>query len=319
MSVISIIVPVYNVEQYLPACLDSLLAQTYNDIEIICVNDGSMDRSAEIIVQYMQKDSRVRVVEQSNMGVAEARNTGLSEAASPYIMFCDPDDGFKPEMCEKMLAAIQERDADLAACETQVVYLVDEKLKESDEYYFTLKFYSSVMDSSKLFNNIDVCLWNKIFKKSLIDKYEIRFPTGRIYEDVSFIWKCLAVSRICAIVKEKLYLYTRRNGSIMNNTFKNNKRVLDHLLVLDDVYDFLKKYKLINGLKKDFAQSYIVLYWTTKCYLPFTSLPNFFLLHKQLVKKYDNECGMGKYFTELKFRNQWKYMLKSTIKKMIGL
>ena len=119
-TVISIILPVYNCEKFLSRCLEALLIQTYSNIEVLCINDGSTDKSLQILEQYAQKDSRIKVFSQENSGPAKARNLGLAKARGDYLMFCDSDDWYEPQMCECMLKTIELENVDLVICKANV-------------------------------------------------------------------------------------------------------------------------------------------------------------------------------------------------------
>ena len=121
MVAISIVIPVYNVEKYLRECLDSLINQTFNDFEVICVNDGSKDSSLEILNEYAQKDIRFKVISQENGGSGSARNNGLSRAQGKYVQFLDGDDYFEPEMLEKLYNLAEKHQADITVCSSRKV------------------------------------------------------------------------------------------------------------------------------------------------------------------------------------------------------
>ena len=116
MAEISVIIPVYNAEKYIAGCLDALCAQTFGDIEVLCVDDGSTDGSGSILAEYAGKDPRIRVFPQANSGPAAARNLGLKNAGGRYVMFCDADDSYRPDCCERMLRAMTEKRPDVAVC-----------------------------------------------------------------------------------------------------------------------------------------------------------------------------------------------------------
>ena len=118
MPEISIIIPNYNTEQYLPRCLNSLIGQTFKDIEIILIDDGSTDNSVKIMKEYAKQDNRIKVIEQPNSGPARARNQGLENATGKYLMFCDSDDWYEPNMCEIMYYTIENKKTDVVCCHT---------------------------------------------------------------------------------------------------------------------------------------------------------------------------------------------------------
>ena len=121
MSKVSIIVPCYNVAEYLPRCLDALLAQTYQDWEAVCVDDGSTDNTYDVLKQYAEKDKRIIAIHQDNHGVEWARATAMEQIDSPYVMFCDPDDWYEPEMCEKMITTLERENVDIVMCNTKIM------------------------------------------------------------------------------------------------------------------------------------------------------------------------------------------------------
>ena len=138
---LSVIVPIYNVEKYLPKCLDSLLNQTMNEIEIICVNDGSTDNCEKIAQEYARKDKRIKYIYQENQGRSEARNTGISAATTKYLMFCDSDDWYDETMCEKMYQAITKNDVDFACCGIKMEYdILNPTSEKEDNDYYRLKY-----------------------------------------------------------------------------------------------------------------------------------------------------------------------------------
>lgn len=212
---ISVVVPVYNVEHYLPACLESLVNQSFPHIEIICTDDGSTDASAGILATYAEKDTRIRIIRHEvNRGLSAARNTGLLHARAPYIMFCDADDWYAADMCEQMHTAIESAaGADFAACEAQ---LVSEHTSQADEKYYKLKRSGLMATDDDTLLCTDVSVWNKIFRRETLEKQGIRFPEGLLFEDNTFFHTyALSSQRAVYLQGQKLYHYRRRRGSIM--------------------------------------------------------------------------------------------------------
>lgn len=220
MPKISVIVPVYNVQQYIVQCLESLIGQTLHDIEIICVDDRGNDGSMDIVREYATRDARIKIVQhKKNSGLSAARNTGIANSTAPYIMCCDSDDFYAPDMCEKMYNAIEESGADAGLCGTHVIYEADEHLRKSDAAYFAIKT-AGTFDMDKDFRCFrPVTAWNKIYRRSIIDAHKCEFPAGLKYED-EYFWRVYSAwcKNICT-VPDKLYQYRRRAGSIMNQTF----------------------------------------------------------------------------------------------------
>lgn len=249
---ISIIIPVYNAENYIEECLNSLTSQTYKNIEILCTDDCSTDNSVLIIEELIKKDSRIKLFKhKTNSGPATARNTGLDRASGEYIMFCDNDDSYMPDMCEKMLNAVLEFDADLVTCRANIenAYL-DKPLAG----YVNNQPIGKYHLCAKMKSRINVLLWNKIYKKSLIDKYEIRFPDGLSGEDDAFCYIYGAVAEKYYGLDNKLYNYVLRKSSYTYTIGRGkacDKR-FDKIKIIEYIYEFLKKHNLLKKCKLQF-------------------------------------------------------------------
>lgn len=260
-SSISIIVPIWNTEKYLHRCLTSLVNQTKEDIEIVCVNDGSPDYSLDIINEFAAKDSRIKVVSQKNQGVAVARNVGLKNATSKYIMWCDSDDEYMPDMCEKMFNAIESYKVDMVVCAINVISdKLDSKLAGGVEDYVKLKFSGIQSVNWNLIVHTDVSLPSKIMKKSLIDKYNMHFPDGLHFEDAYFFDQYFTASKNVYYMDEKLYNYHRNNDSIMSRSFKKTSISLDYMQIIPRTYDYLKNNKLFDKYNDFFWHRFIQYY-----------------------------------------------------------
>lgn len=258
---ISIIVPVWNTEQYLHRCLSSLLGQTKKDIEVVCVNDGSSDKSLDILKEFAAKDSRLKVISQKNKGVAVARNVGLKNATSKYIMWCDSDDEYVPDMCEKMFNAIESQKVDLVVCAINVINdKVDSKLAGDIEDYVKLKFSGKQTVNWNLIVHTDVSLPSKIMKKSLIDKYGMHFPDGLHFEDAYFFDQYFTASKTAFYMDDKLYNYHRNNDSIMSRSFKKTNISLDYMQIIPRTYAYLKKNNLLEKYNDFFWHRFIQYY-----------------------------------------------------------
>lgn len=264
---ISIIVPIYNVESYLEKCLFSLINQSHKNIEIICINDGSTDKSEEIIEKYIKLDSRIKSFNQENKGVATARNKGLELAQSPYIQFCDPDDSYDVSMCETMLGLIN-NDVDFAICGMNITYESHKKLKKSDLSYYSIKYEGITKLNDDIRKSTDCSLVTKIFKKSLIDKYNLRFPDGLIYEDAYFVTLYFLLSKNAFFSKKKLYNYVRREKSIMSSTFQKNEKAIDHFYIAVNIYEFLLNNNLLNSHIDYFRTLFLTFFYFSLRHLP---------------------------------------------------
>lgn len=215
---ISVIIPVYNVAPYLREALDSILHQTYQDLEIIIVDDGSTDASGSICDQFLS-DSRFQVIHQENKGLSGARNTGLDQATGEYISFFDPDDAFMPEMLQKMALEIERTDADIVECGF-IVYQtegrLDDRRNNSVSAYHSSKkdklLTSEETQKRVITGDFSVTVWNKLYKKEIWN--EIRFPEGHVYEDMSVIFSVLEKCKRILILPDYYVLHRKRNDSI---------------------------------------------------------------------------------------------------------
>lgn len=239
---ISIIVPVYNVEHYLEKCLNSLIGQTFTDIEIICVDDGSTDGSAAILADYAARDTRIRVITQKNAGQGAARNRALDVAESPYIMFCDSDDWYSPDMCEKMLAAMEkEPRADLAICGYFTEWEREPEANEPKPWREEVPFAGFHTIDRKVIQECLVGPPYKIYRRELIEKNHIRFPEGMYYEDFYFWFVCAAHAKGLVFVPARLYHYRQRNGSTMHNSLKKKpNQDVDYIRIAECLWGYFK-------------------------------------------------------------------------------
>lgn len=310
MSKISIIVPIYKVEKYIEKCLNSLVNQTFKAIEIICVDDCGNDNSINVVQEYAKKDSRIKIIyHEKNKGLSTVRNTGLQYCTSQFVMFCDSDDYYELDMCEKMYNCIIQNNVDLVICEITMHYFTDANLKASDDDYYKLKFNKKQNINENIFQNTNVSVWNKIYKKSIINKYNITFPDGLLYEDACFFYKYLAVSQNIYYLKEKLYNYIRRENSIMNCTFKKNNtnKSIDHIKILENIYNFYKINSLLEKYNNVFSKIcldyfYIAIKYSNK--INFNEIVN---LTANIFKKLN--------FSTLNFNNNEQKLIKLIINK----
>ncbi|MBE6349542.1 MAG: glycosyltransferase [Spirochaetaceae bacterium] len=198
---ISIIVPVYKVEKYLSKCIDSILAQTFKDFELILINDGSPDNSPKICNDYAQKDSRIKVIHQKNAGVSAARNAGLDIAKGEYIGFVDSDDWIEPSTYEIAYNTAIEREADIVQWDFIFDYTSGKKIEKK----FGVEGYFNIAEDSSYFYG---GMWHKLISKKLIDFESIRFPVGLKYaEDRCFGIDCFLLAKKTYHISKVLYHY----------------------------------------------------------------------------------------------------------------
>lgn len=258
MTAISIIIPIYNAEKYLLKCLDALANQTFKDIEILCIDDGSKDKSLRILKQYASQDSRFKVFTQTNSGPAAARNLGLKNASGKYLMFCDSDDWYEPNMCEQMYKTIISQNVDVVVCGCNIIDEEKNIRLQEDLSYYQLKYEKKQNITTDVFWNTNVLLWNKIFKTDIIRHYKMSFPTGYEHDDDCFYWQYMIVSQTAYFLQDKLYNYLRRNNSIMGKVYnKTNKSIYDQLYVLKYFYDYLQRNHIYQQHQKLFEELYV--------------------------------------------------------------
>lgn len=245
---VSIIVCAYKVSDFLPQCIESLIAQTLKDIEIICINDASPDNCSDIIEKYALIDKRIKNIKNpKNYGISRSRNIGIKESTAPFIMFCDGDDFYNQDMCEKLYKSITEENTDIAMCGINIIYQTCANMKRSDENYYMIKYSGKHLVSNRIISSIDYSPVNKIYKKSIIDKYNITFPDGLHYEDACFNMKYLSVCNSISFQNSKLYNYIRRPNSIMTQTWakKGKDFSVDHIYIMIEYFYFLKHNKIL--------------------------------------------------------------------------
>lgn len=258
MAEISVIVPVYKVERYLRKCLDSLVAQTLRDIEIICVDDGSPDGSATILAEYAARDGRIRVIRQANGGLSAARNTGLAQSSAPYVMFCDSDDWVEPTWCEELLRTVRETGADFAVARAFIDGECSQEQRAFLEGNQQLRFHGVQEAGPGLFGRIDPAVWIKIFRRATIERFGLAFPVGAVCEDWPFCQQYLACSEKVAFLDRRLYHYVQRSGSILNGGVMPVKRKLDVIDNWRRLHDFLVTHGRWETWRTTFVDAYVM-------------------------------------------------------------
>ncbi|OCG35943.1 MULTISPECIES: glycosyltransferase family 2 protein [unclassified Gilliamella] len=254
LPILSVVIPVYNTEKYLIKCLDSVINQSFKNIEIICVNDGSTDNSLDILRKYTEKDKRIKIISKNNGGLSSARNVGIENAQGKYITFVDSDDFIELNTYESSLLYFNVDTVDLVYFSTRLVF-ENNVARIQDERYFEHKYTGLVNLSNDVIANMDVCAWNKIYKLSIIKKYDIKFPDGLWYEDNPFFWSYALVCNSAFFVNKRFYNYLIRSGSIMSQHNKKSKvyyktlHELDSLLCFEHLLHFVFKWNLFDKFK----------------------------------------------------------------------
>lgn len=217
---VSVIIPVYNVEEYIYDCLHSVVNQTFENMEIIVVNDGSPDDSAKIAAEFAEYDSRIKIVTQKNAGLSAARNTGMDTACGNYICFIDSDDWVENNFIEKLYTALQEEEADVASA------TIIRKRKNSQKYrvHYTEKNVYTTLENKINACRIPVCcyVWNKLYRFDKIKKF--KFKTGVYYEDVQWTPEVLKQTGKMVTVPDTAYYYRVNKNSIVKKTPSKKKQ-----------------------------------------------------------------------------------------------
>ena len=237
MPLISIIVPVYKVEPYLRECLDSIVNQTYRNLEIILVDDGSPDRSGDICDEYAAADKRITVIHQENKGVSEARNAALDIARGDYIQFVDSDDRIEKNACETVLHIAEEQHADIVVFGLKVCFL-------SGETYIIGTGRCGPIDKSAMIGqlvDVDIMssLVNKLYSRELFDG--VRLIKGRYCEDMDIVYKIIHRSRAIYLTEDILYIYSHREGSLTTQRYQA-KAIKSRALIFKERLAFIRQH-----------------------------------------------------------------------------
>lgn len=265
---ISIIVPVYNLADYLPKCIDSILAQTFTDFELILVNDGSTDRSREICESFARIDQRIKVIHKENGGVASSRNAGLAIAKGKYIGFVDNDDYIDKQMFEILYNNAKTYSSDIVVCD----YLnVDEDHPQDIESFnndHQIEHYNHIEALNQLYtasNTTFVVPWNKLYKRHLFEHAQYKF--GSINDDENIAHELLYHSRKITYIQTGLYYYTQRNGSQMDSKAYFHVKKLDAVYAFSDRERFFRKIEereLHEKALKQYMERFFRYYYLAK-------------------------------------------------------
>lgn len=233
---ISVIIPVYNAEKHIVKCLNSVRGQTYNNLEIIVINDGSGDGSLDLCHNASKKDQRINVINQQNKGVSYCRNKGVKIATGKYVIFIDSDDYIDKDMVELLHRQAILQSCDLVQCGYSVVYEDERQNKTvSEEEGITEK----VEAVEFYLNNLELCVvpWNKLFRKELAQKLE--FPEDRRFEDEAVMYKAFYYADKVVNISEKKYNYVQTQDSFMNANYNVIEKTCDLIKAKEDLYKFV--------------------------------------------------------------------------------
>lgn len=302
-DLISVIIPIYKVEKYIVRCVESIVNQTYTNLEIILVDDGSPDNCPQICDDYAEKDNRIKVVHKENGGLSDARNAGMKVATGDYISFIDSDDYVSLEMYQDMINAAINNKADIVEC--NVNYDYNGRIeKYNDDKYAVYNDNYSVMEAYIKHYHIKTVVWNKLYERKLLN--DIEFEFGKYNEDEFFTYKVLAKVSSYVHLDKYYYYYFQRSDSIMGSSFS--------LKQLDSVEGCMKRAEFIR-------QNYGDLYFYVLKNLTFQCIGNYQKLicdgindvnAKKILKKYRKQLCWNKcYLSNLKLKDKFYVVLSS--------
>jgi len=255
---ISIIVPAYNVEKFLPTCIDSIIAQTFANFELILVNDGSTDSSAEICDFYAKKDFRIKVIHQKNKGLVNARKSGLSIATSKYVLYIDGDDYVESNFCEKLINETINFDADIViggyirnyrGRMLTVKNILSAGRYENDELE---KIWGKMIFTGDFFSHgISTYSWGKLFKRELLMPIQMSIPSSiTIGEDAACVYPYLSICKRIVITDSSNYHYVQHQSSMLKHTSDINTEILKITILFEYLLNFFKKHQSFNTYLK---------------------------------------------------------------------
>lgn len=246
-GLVTVIVPVYNVDCYLDKCISSIVQQTYKNLEIIVVDDGSTDKSPEICDRWSQRDRRIHVMHKVNGGLSDARNAGLAVSTGEYISFVDSDDWIKPKFIETLMISLQAEKADIAECGVIFVDKQEHILRE--RCYSGKKTVMSRIEALKALvkeEGIYQTVWNKLYRREVLEG--VLFEKGRYNEDDFWTYQVFDRSKRLIVISDKLYCYLQRESSIMGTGYQIKR--LDGLKARFERMEYLQKYEELADFTK---------------------------------------------------------------------
>ena len=296
MKKVSIVVPVYNVEKYLGVCLDSIINQTYSNLEIILVNDGSTDNSGKICNEYAKNDKRIKLINRENGGLSAARNTGIDSASGEYLFFIDSDDSMDIHTIEMLVNAAEKSGSKIAAGSFENVYSKDHSL--GPKPYGTP--YTVLKRDSFFLQDITNHAWGKLYSADIFIKKNIRYPEGRNYEDIPTTFKAFLEVESFAYVDYPFYKYYIRQSSISQTFSKKNFE--DMLWAYFYVDNYLKKYGHTDAVYQYYLLTILYAVDRLTYYMP-QSEQEFVLLQRRKIRKefnaHSSKVDLKKYYSRL--------------------
>lgn len=284
-ELISIIVPAYNVEKYIEQCIDSILCQTYQHIEIILIDDGSKDSTGSICDLYAKKDKRIRVIHKENTGLSSVRNLGIKLAKGDYIGFVDSDDVISTDMFEKLFTNLMATNSDIAICNYQII---DEKNQKREKGFYSFEKKIEILQNKEIYDLIflearyGIVAWNKLYRRQVFAG--INYPEGKRHEDNYIIHKILGNAKRICCSGDIGYFYRIRKDSITSNISKENydedlEATYERILYFEEI----KEEKYLNKSVCEYLSRIISIY-----YMALRIWKNDKVYREQLIEKYAN-------------------------------
>lgn len=268
MCKVSVIIPVYNSEEYIEECLNSILRQTLNDIEIICINDGSTDKSVDILQRFCNIDSRINIIDQENQGAGASRNHGMEVAKGEYLSFLDADDYYEPDMLERAYENASKNNADICIFNGDYFSSEDKTFKHK-KHWLNKQYIENTegcinRENEKLLLCTNAAAWNKVYRRMFVEKFDLKFQEIEWANDVYFTYTAMALAiKITMVDKVLIHYRVRRNQNIQSLSYQNPlcfcmafeavKRKLQEEEVYKDIeYGFINAFlnHTIHHLKK---------------------------------------------------------------------
>lgn len=291
-ELISIVVPIYNVEKFLSECIESILNQSYKNLEILLIDDGSTDGSGKICDEYLKKDSRIKVIHKKNGGLSDARNTGTLNSHGKYICYLDSDDYIEKDYVKLMYKAIKKNKTNICQCGINYV-------DESGKYIKSIGYdETSVMDAVQMIKDMyldgrieNIVAWNRMYKTEIMKRN--LYPVGKIHEDEFVTYRVLYEEKNISVIKEKLHNYRQQSSSIMKAKYS-----LKRLHPVDAYFERIAYFKENNENELYYlCMNYFLLFLRNNAYKVLNELKEE-KIYKDLIKNYRKvylECGYNKY------------------------
>ena len=302
MPQISILIPIYNSQAYLEKCLESIIAQTFKDIEIVCINDGSTDSSLEIIQKYASKDERVKIIDKENSGYGHSLNIGIEQSNGRYIGIVESDDFIAPEMYEDLYNLIEKNNCDVVKSDWYNYWdKTNSAVKRNDISKLPQKVLN-ILECPKFFT-IQPTIWSCLFRKDFLIKKQIKFleSPGASYQDTSFNFKVFAAAQRVMFTDKAYYYYMQDN---VNSSVKNKQKIYS---ICDECAEIARYLKANPDLDKNFMSEKLILQYKLYMWnlerIDESFRPNFVERFADEFRNFYNEGKLGKEF----FKNAKKY------------